>query len=168
MARPRKDTRETSGRNAISSDEYRSQFHLDEWNLNREDFHYRWVETACMNAPTQSVDQALDIGYEPCTLTDLPDFAAKAELRAKIKGRGPADEYARTGDQILMRCPKAIYEKARKAERRDAKNQMSRLEWAESAQSIKAPTFVDASRTSYSRTQELSKAAARAFADDED
>lgn len=166
--RPRKETRESSSRTAAPSDEYVSQFYIDPANLDTENYHYRWVETHCMNAETTSLGNALRVGYEPVALLDLPEFAKTAELMASIRGRGQKDEFVRQGDQILMRCPRAIYERARKAERKDAKQQMNRLEWAESSQSIKAPTFVDPSRTTYSRTQELSKAAARAFAEDDE
>lgn len=166
--RPRKETRESSSRNPISSDEYVSQFYIDPANLDQDNYHYRWVETHCMNAETTSLGTALRNGYEPVALADLPQFAKTAELMASIRGRGQKDEYVRQGDQILMRCTRAIYERARKAERKDAKQQMNRLEWAESSQSIKAPTFVDSSRTTYSRTQELSRAAERAFAEDDE
>lgn len=166
--RPRKETRESASRSPVPSDEYVSQFYIDPANLDQENYHYRWVETHCMNAETTSLGIALRAGYEPVALSDLPEFAKTAELMASIRGRAQKDEYVRQGDQILMRCPRGIYEGARKAERKDAKQQVNRLEWAESSQSIKAPTFVDASRTTYSRTQELSKAAARAFADDEE
>jgi hypothetical protein len=168
MGRPRKETRETAARAAVPSDEYVSQFYIDPSNLDQEKYHYRWVETHCMNAETTSLGTALRAGYEPVALADLPEFAKTAELMASIRGRSQKDEYVRQGDQILMRCTRAIYNAARKAERKDAKQQMNRLEWAESSQSIKAPTFVDPSRTSYSRTQELSKAAAKAFAEDDD
>lgn len=163
-----KQNRASAARKPIGSDEYVSQFYLDPQNLDTDNYHYRYVETHCMNAETQSLGTALRQGYEPVSLSDLPEFAKTAELMSAIRGRGQKDEFVRTGDQILMRCPIAIYEKLRKAERKDSKQQMNRLEWAESAQSIKAPTFVDESRTSYSRTQELSKAAAKVFAEDED
>ncbi len=163
MAHPRKEVHTKARRPIVPSDEYVSQFFIDPANLDEENFHYRWVETHCMNAETQSLQTALRSGYEPVALSDLPEFAKTAELMSAIRGRGQKDEYVRTGEQILMRCPRALYERARKQERKDSKQQMTRLEWAESEQSIKAPTFVDLSRTSYSRTQELSKAAARAF-----
>ncbi len=168
MARPRKEVHQSAKRIPMPSDEYVSQFHIDPENLDSENYHYRWVETHCMNAETTSLGTALRAGYEPVALSDLPDFAKTAELMSSIRGRTQKDEYVRQGDQILMRCPRAYYNAAKKAERKDAKQQMNRLEWAESSQSIKAPTFVDPSRTSYSRTQELSKAAARAFAEDDD
>lgn len=166
MARPRsRDTRESSSRTPIPSDEYVSQFYIDPANLDQDNFHYRWVETHCMNAETQTLNTALRGGYEPVALSDLPEFAKTAELMASIRGRGQKDEFVRQGDQILMRCPIALYERARRAERKDAKQQMNRLEWAEQSASIKAPTFV--SDNQYSRTHELSKAAAKAFADDD-
>ncbi len=168
MARPRKEVHEPKARSLPPADEYVSQFYIDPSNLDSENFHYRWVETHCMNAETQTLNTALRDGYEPVALQDLPEFAKTAELMASIRGRGSKDEFVRTGDQILMRCPIARWKQMKKAERKDAKQQMNRLEWAESSQSIKAPTFVDPSRTSYSRTQELSKAAAKAFADDDD
>lgn len=164
MARPRNIVKEKSSRTAGPSDEYVSQFYIDPANLDTENYHYRYVETHCMNSETQSLGVALRNGYEPVSLSDLPEFAKTAELMASIRGRGQKDEYVRTGDQILMRCPIALHERARKAERRDAKQQMRRLEWAEQGASIKAPTFV--TEDSYSRTQETTKA--RAFADDED
>ncbi len=163
--RPRKEPRPS--RTPAPSDEYRSQFYIDPDNLD-PDFHYRYVETHCVNAQTQSVDIALRDSYEPVLLTDLPEYAKTAEILAKIRGRGQGDEYVRTGDQILMRCPRDVYERARKAERRHAKQQMNSVEWAESAQSIKAPTFIDSSRTGYSRTHETLKPAAGGFAEDED
>lgn len=164
----RKENRASASRPPIASDEYVSQFYIDPANLDEENFHYRWVETHCMNAETTSLGTALRGGYEPVALTDLPEFAKTAELMASIRGRGQKDEYVRQGDQILMRCPRSLYNVAKKAERKDSKQQMNRLEWAESSQSIKAPTFIDPNRTSYSRTQELSKAAAKAFAEDDD
>ncbi len=151
-------------RKPIAADGYISQFYIDPENLDEKNFHYRWVETHCMNAETQSLNTALQSGYEPVALSDLPEFAKTAELMASIRGRGAKDEYVRQGDQILMRCPREIYERARKAERRDAKQQMNRLEWAEQSASIRAPVFV--TENNQSRTHELSKAAARAFADD--
>lgn len=163
MARPRKESRPESKSKPMISDEYVSQFYVDPENLDNENYHYRWVETHCMNAETQSLGIALREGYEPVALSDMPEFAKTAELMAAIRGRGDKDEFVRTGDQILMRCPIAIYQKARKAERRDAKQQVSRLEWAEQSASIKAPTFVSANE--YSRTHESSK---KAFAEDED
>lgn len=167
--RPRKEvreTRETSARKKMASDEYVSQFYINPSNLDTDNYHYRWVETHCMNAETQSLNVALRSGYEPVALTDLPEFAKTAELMASIRGRGQKDEYVRQGDQILMRCERQLYLEAKKAERRDSKKQMNRVEWAEQAASIKAPTFV--SDNQYSRTQELSKAAAKMFAPDED
>lgn len=164
--RPSRQTREDTARKKIASDEYVSQFFIDPSNLDTEQYHYRWIETHCMNAETQSLGIALRGGYEPVALADLPEFAKTAELMASIRGRGQKDEYVRQGDQILMRCPREIYKEARRAERRDAKKQMNRLEWAEQSASIKAPTFV--TENQYSRTQELSKAAAKMFADDED
>lgn len=161
---PRKETRSDTARKPMASDEYVSQFYIDPSNLDTENYHYRWVETHCMNAETQSINVALRSGYEPVALSDLPEFAKTAELTAAIRGRGAKDEFVRQGDQILMRCPKAIYKEAKKAERRESKNQMNRVEWAEQSAAIRAPTFVN--NTEYSRTQELSKAAARAFADD--
>lgn len=166
--RPRKETRESSSRTPVPSDEYVSQFWIDPSFLDNEKYHHRWVETHCMNAETQSLGIAIRNGYEPVPLAEMSGFAKNAELMAAIRGRGQKDEYVRQGDQILMRCPRAIYVAAKKAERKDAKQQMNRLEWAESSQSIKAPTFVDPSRTTYSRTQELSQAAARAFAEDDE
>ncbi len=168
MARPRKEIKEKKSHSAPTSDEYVSQFYINPDSLDTDNYHYRYVETHCMNAETQSLGVALRAGYEPVALSDLPEYAKTAELMASIRGRTQKDEYVRTGDQILMRCPRALYEKARKAERKDAKQQMNRLEWAESAQSIKAPTFVDPNRTTYSRTQQLSAAAAKAFADEDD
>ncbi len=85
---------------------------------------------------------------------------------ASIRGRGAKDEYVRTGDQILMRCPRAIYEKARKSERKLSKNQMNRVEWAEQSASIKAPTFV--SENYGSRSYAKSKDAEALFAEDEE
>ncbi len=135
----RKENRASAARPPVASDEYVSQFYIDPANLDQENFHYRWVETHCMNAETTSLGTALRSGYEPVALSQLPEFAKTAELMASIRGRSQKDEYVRQGDQILMRCPRAVYEQMRKAERKDAKNQMNRLEWAESAQSIKAP-----------------------------
>ncbi len=162
MARPRKEV----PARIMSGDEYVSQFYIDPSNLDTDNYHYRWVETHCLNAETQSLGIAIRGGYEPVALADLPEFAKTAELMAKVRGRGEKDEYVRQGDQILMRCSRAEYEKARKIERRESKQQMNRVEWSELSASIKAPTFVTDS--SYSRTQELSKAAAKAFADDDE
>ena len=164
--RPRRETRDDSARKKMASDEYVSQFFIDPSNLDTVNFHYRWVETHCMNAETQSLGIALRSGYEPVALADLPEFAKTAELMSAIRGRGQKDEFVRQGDQILMRCPRVLYEDARKAERRDSKKQMSRLEWAEQSASIKAPTFV--TENEYSRTQELSKSASKMFAQDDD
>ncbi len=164
--RPRRQTRDSSARTKMASDEYVSQFFIDPSNLDTENYHYRWVETHCMNAETQSLNNALRGGYEPVSINDLPEFAKTAELMSAIRGRGSKDEFVRQGDQILMRCSIEDYHKAKKAERRDAKQQMNRLEWAEQSSSIKAPTFV--TENQYSRTQELSKAAAKMFAPDED
>lgn len=162
MARPRKETRETASRKPVVSDEYVSQFYIDPANLDTENYHYRWVETHCMNAETQTLGTALRGGYEPVALEDLPEFAKTAQLMAGIRGRSTNDEYVRQGDQILMRCPIEVYRQARKAERRDAKQQTNRLEWAEQSGSIKAPTFV--SSNEYSYTHEKGRSA---FADDE-
>ena len=162
----RRENRTSNARKMIASDEYVSQFFIDPSNLDTENFHYRWVETHCMNAETQSINIALREGYEPVALADLPEFAKTAEMMSAIRGRGQKDEFVRQGDQILMRCPRAFYEAAKKAERKYSKRQMNRLEWAEQSGSIKAPTFV--AENQYSRTHELSKAAAAAFADDEE
>jgi hypothetical protein len=160
-----KANRASKARKPMASDGFVSQFFIDPSNLDTEAYHYRWVETHCMNAETQSLGNALREGYEPVSLSDLPEFAKTAELMASIRGRAQKDEYVRTGDQILMRCPREVYERARKDERRTSKQQMNRLEWAEQSAAIRAPTFV--SENQYSRTHELSRAAAAAFADDE-
>ena len=165
MARPSKETRETTARK-MAPDDYVSQFWIDPAILDTKEWHYRFVETHCLNQETQSLGIALRAGYEPVKLESLPQFAKTAELMASIRGRGQKDEYVRTGDQILMRCPIDFYKKAKKEERKLAKQQMNRLDWAEQGQSIKAPVFV--SENSYSRTSELSAAAAKAFADDEE
>ena len=162
MARPRKE-KET--RPEMASDQYVSQFHIDAEDMD-PDYHYRYVETHCMNQETQSIDIAIRAGYEPVPLSQMPSRAAKAQLLSKLRGRNQEEEYVKMGDQVLMRCPRAIFEKARKAERRESKQQMGRVEWSELSASIKAPTFV--SENEYSRTQELSKAAAKAFADDDE
>lgn len=154
----KKQTRETSEREVIS-DEYRSKFYVDpEW-LDNAAYHYRWVETHCKNAETQSIDNAVATGYEPVKTSDVPQLAKHAQMLASIRGRGNEEEFVRVGDQVLMRCPRKLFEKLKKAERREAKNQMNRVEWAEQSASIKAPTFVTANE--YSRTQ------GKAFADDE-
>lgn len=159
MARPRKETREQNERQ-MPSDEYRSKFYVNPDWLDKENWHYRYVETHCKNAETQSVDNALANGYEPVRASDIPQLAKHAETLASIRGRGAADEYVRIGDQILMRCPIQRFNNLKKAERREAKQQMNRVEWAEQSASIKAPTFVTANE--YSRTQ------GKAFADDEE
>lgn len=165
MARPRKEAVEQKKRTPMSSDQYVSQFFIDPETLDMDQYHYRWVETHCMNQETQSVNTAVNKGYEPVKLADLPQFAKTAELIAAIRGRGQKDEYVRQGDQILMRCPRALYERAKKEERKEAKQQQNRIDWSELSGSIKAPTFV--ADNQYSRTHELSRAAAKAFADDE-
>lgn len=164
MARPRKETRESNSRTP-SHDEYVSMFYIDPNNLDLGNFHYRWVETHCLNQETQSLGHALRAGYEPVRLEDLEEFKKQVELLASIRGRGQKDEYVRNGDQILMRCPRSFYEKYKKQERKAAKDQMKRVDWAAQSQAINAPTFV--SENQYSRTHELSKAAQAAFADDE-
>lgn len=165
MGRPPKTTRSDDAKK-MASDEYVSQFFIDPDNLQTDQFHYRWVETHCLNQETQSLNHALRAGYEPVKLEFLPEFAKTAELMAAIRGRGKGDEYVRSGDQILMRCNRKLYEDAKKAERKNAKDQMKRVDWAAQAQAISAPTFV--SENQYSRTQQLSAAAAKAFADDEE
>lgn len=165
MARPRNEEKERKSPPKMASDEYVSQFYIDPKNLD-PDFKYRFVETHCMNAETQSLGIALREGWEPVALINLPEFAKTAELMASIRGRASKDEFVRIGDQILMRIPIEKWTVLRKQERKTSKQQMNRLEWAEQSASIKAPTFV--TDNEYSRTQELSKAAAKAFADDEE
>lgn len=160
-----RETRTKNARKIIGADEYRSQFYIDEANLDRKTYEYRWVETHCMNAETQSLNNAILDGWVPVPLSEMRDFAETAELLTKIRGRGTQDEFVRRGDQILMRMPLELYNQYRKAERKLSKEQMHRVDWAEQSASIRAPTFVSANE--YSRTQELSKAAAKAFADED-
>ncbi len=162
MARPRNADKI---RKPMAPDEYRSQFAIDAEDMD-ENYHYRYVETHCMNAETQSLEIAIRAGYEPVPISEMPSKAAKSKMMGKIRGRNAEDDYVRTGDQILMRCPKVFYEQAKKAERRLHKNQMEGVGDAQLSQSIKAPVFV--TENNYSRTQELSKAAAAAFADDDE
>lgn len=164
--RPAKETRESKSRNKISSDEYTSQFYIDPANLDNEHYHYRFVETHCMNAETQSIEKAVMGGYEPVKLSELPEFAKTSELLSEIRGRGKKDEYVRRGDQILMRCPRAQYLRAKKQERDQAKFEMSRLEWAEQSSSIKAPTFV--TENYGSRSIAYSKEAQQLFAPEDE
>lgn len=160
--RPKKEVHTKPERRQMASDEYVSQFYIDPSNLDTDNYHYRWVETHCLNAETQSLNNALRAGYEPVPLSEVQDFRKTAELISSIRGREQKDDFVRQGDQILMRCPRALYERARKTERLDAKRQASRLEWAGQSAAIKAPTFVAANE--YSRTHESSKA----FADDDE
>lgn len=166
MARPHKESTEARGRKKMPSDDYVSQFYIDPEKLDTANFHYRWVETQCMNQDTQSVNNAIRGGYEPVKLADLPSFAKDAALMAAIRGREATDPYVRTGDQILMRCPIEIYKGAKKSERKLARQQMTKVDWAGYGAAIKAPTFVTESSLDY--TQERSAAVDRAFAADED
>lgn len=163
MAKPRKDTREENSR-PNAQDTHQSQFYIDPNSLDLGQFHYRWVETHCMNQETQSINKALLSGYEPVKLEDLAEFKKHVEMLASIRGRKDGDEYVRNGDQILMRCPLNFYKTAKKTERSTAKEQMKHVDWASKEQAINAPVFV--SENSYSRTRELSRIAQAAFADD--
>lgn len=152
MSRPRR----TETRRPTPSDQYVGMFWIDPAVLDDKVWHYAFVELTVLGQETQSLERAMMKGYEPVKVSDIPS-AVQNEVN-KIRGRKTDDDYIRKGEQILMRCPRALYEERARDIAKESKNQMNRVEWASIGDKIGAPTFVD--RNEYSRTQE------RGFADD--
>lgn len=159
MARPKRETREDSAR-PLLSDDYKSLFFIDPKFLDKENYHYRWVETHCMNAETQSVSTAVYEGYEPIKMSDMPADEKTSAILKSIRGKDAMnDDYVRRGNQILMRCPIGIYNQLKKTERTESRRQTDRMDWAQQSGPIHAPTFVEVAHES--RTY------GKGFADDE-
>lgn len=142
MARP-KSTPELrpSARNA-ASDEYVSQFHIDPSLIDTEEWHFAWVVTHCMNQETQDVSNALRLGYEPVRSSDFEDLQKRSQALRAIMGRGNDDPYVRQGDQILMKCPIAIFRQRQERLRTENANILKRVDMAAGGDFRGAPTFV--------------------------
>lgn len=160
MARPKKPTRAEEKRH-MPSDENTGMMYIDPALLDSDEWHYAFVEMDVLGQETQSIERATMKGYTPVLKADVPGYANSVALVDKIRGRESANDFVRKGGQILMRCPKALYNKRMKEQRALNKEHMSRVDWADSSSKVGAPTFVE--RSDYSRTNE------KVFApDDED
>lgn len=152
MARPKKtpDLR-PSARNA-ANDEYVSQFHIDPELLDTHEYHFAWVVTACMGQPTQDISNAQMRGYEPVLNDDFPELAKRSAALRKIRGIVDTDPYVRNGDQILMKCPKAIYLLRQRDLDNENNKQLKHIDMAAMGDFKGAPTQVRTNK--YSRTVE--------------
>lgn len=164
MAPPKKVTRASTQRTQ-PLDEYSSRFYIDPSLLNTEEFEYAWVETSCMGARTESLEQALNKGYEPVKRSEIEGLTQHADLLSAIRAENHTDEYIRRHDQVLMRCNKNLSETRKKALAKENHRRLMALDWAKTGSTpkfsptLKAPTFAyDAS---------MSRTHVKAFAEDE-
>lgn len=146
MTRPRR----TETRRSTPSDQYVGMFWMDPSIIDGKEWHYVFIELTVLGQETQSLERAMAKGYEPVKVSEIPGLM-QSEV-AKIRGRKTDDDYVRRGDQILMRCPRSLYEERRADLAKESKRQMNRVEWASLGEKLGAPTFVE--RNEYSRSQE--------------
>lgn len=144
------DTRAAEVRPEIT-DEFRSTFYLDPAELDSKEYHYAYVEEKVLGAETDSIEKALGKGYTPVLASELPQYSKNAQLIAEIRG-GRMPKYIKNGNQILMRCPRALYEKRLRDLAVHNRKTMQEVDLSEIGKAVGTPVYIDKQNTSFSRT----------------